>query len=101
MAKIKDVAKYVKSKNAGPFWTTLEIYCENHEDYQAISSSKQLTKETVARLYDTEAEAVKMFYLENLNVIKISYPRKKPQGHKYERDMHSGQQYVLIADVEI
>jgi hypothetical protein len=34
-------------------------------------------------------------------MIKISYPRTTPQGGMVERDMHSGQQYVPLLDVEL
>jgi hypothetical protein len=34
-------------------------------------------------------------------MIKISYPRAAPQGGMVERDMHSGQQYVRLLDVEL
>jgi hypothetical protein len=34
-------------------------------------------------------------------MIKISYPRAAPQGGVVERDLHSGQQYVYLLDVEM
>jgi hypothetical protein len=34
-------------------------------------------------------------------VVKISYPRARPQGGACERDMHGGQQYVRLLDVEL
>lgn len=101
MAKLKDIARYVRSKNAGPFWVTIEIFCETREAYDQIESSKNITAAKVAELYHTDEERVKIFYINNLKVIKFSYPRTIPQGHKYENDMHSGQQYVLLANTEV
>lgn len=101
MATVKDVAHYVKSKNAGPFWVTLEIYCDTKEDYERIKNSKNITAKKIAELYHVDESKVKSFYVGNINVIKFSFPRSIPQGHKYENDMHFGQQYILLANTEI
>lgn len=101
MAKVKDVAYYVKSKNAGPFWGTLEIYNDTKEAYEQIKNSKNITAKKIAELYHVEESLVKTFYVDNLNVIKFSFPRRIPQGHKYENDMHFGQQYILLAETEL
>ena len=101
MAKIQDLAQYVRSKNAGPFWVTLEIFCDNDESYSRIKSSKNITPEKVAQLYGTNPGMVKSFYIDNLRIIKFSYPRPFPSGHKYENDMHAGQQYIRLAETEV
>lgn len=101
MATIAETSRYVRSKNAGPFWVTIDIFCENKEQFNQIANSPNISQNTIAELFDVDAEKVKMFYVENLNVIKISVPRVLPQGSKYERDMHSGQQYVKILDIEV
>ena len=101
MATIGETAYYVRSKNAGPFWVTVDIFCGEKAVYETLSASKSVSKEKVAEVYGVTADEVKIFYLPNLNVIKISYPRVKPQGQKYETDMHAGQQYVQIAEMEI
>ncbi len=101
MATVKDIARYVRSKNAGPFWVTIEIFCETPEDYELIKNSKNITAQKVSELYHVDAGKVKVFYIDNLNVIKFSFPRPQPQGHKYENDMHAGQQYIFLADTEV
>ena len=101
MAKIAELAQYVRSKNAGPFWVTLEIFCDNDESYRRIKNSPNIAPEKVAALYGANAGMMKSFYIDNLRIIKFSYPRPKPSGHKYENDMHAGQQYVRIAELEV
>jgi hypothetical protein len=44
---------------------------------------------------------VAIYPVEILSMIKISFPRAAPQGGVVERDMHSGQQYVDLLDVEM
>jgi hypothetical protein len=101
MATIAQTASYVRSKNAGPFWITIDIFCDNDSAFQNISLSKKLNEKTIAEAYQVLESTVKFFSLPDLKVIKISIPRLNPQGSKYERDMHAGQQYIQILDLEL
>lgn len=101
MPKLSDVARYVRSKNAGPFWVTVDIFFDGPEDYERHRSNPALSAAAVAALYGVEAAQVKRFEVDDLNVIKLSYPRTAPQGGVVERDMHSGQQYVPLLEVEL
>lgn len=99
--KLGDKAKYIRSKNAGPFWVTADIFFETAEDYAQAVDSGKITAEAVGRIYAAAPEDVRIFSLPQLKVIKISYPRQTPQGSPDERDMHSGQQYLPLLDLEI
>jgi hypothetical protein len=101
MAKVEDMARYVRSKNAGPFWVTVEIFCDTDETYKKIVASSNLTGEKVAELYCVEASRMKVFEIDALKIKKYSFPRPMPSGHKYENDMHYGQQYIRLAEVEV
>ena len=46
-------------------------------------------------------EVVRRFAVANLNVVKISFPRTTPQGSALERDMHSGQQFAPLLELEL
>jgi hypothetical protein len=101
MTKVQDLAQDVRSKNAGPFWVTLEIFCANDVAYAQIKGSPNVTQENVARLYGVDAGMMKKFDMDSIRVIKFSYPRPQPSGHKYENDMHTGQQYIRLAEMEL
>jgi hypothetical protein len=101
MAKVEDIALYVRSKNAGPFWVTIEIFCDTDVAYRKIVNSSSLSGEKIAELYGVEASRVKVFEIDSLRVRKYSFPRPLPSGHKYENDMHYGQQYIRVADLEV
>jgi hypothetical protein len=101
MAKVEDIAVYVRSKNAGPFWVTIEIFCDSDEAYKKIISSPNLRREKVAELYGVDPSRVKAFEIDSLRVKKYSFPRPLPSGHKYENDMHCGQQYIRLAEIEV
>jgi hypothetical protein len=101
MAKVVEIARYVRSKNAGPFWTTIEVFCDSKEAYEKIKFSKNMTAKKIAELYHVDETKVKVFHVDSINVVKFSYPRPMPQGHKYENDMHAGQQYIFLAETEV
>lgn len=101
MTTIGDFAKYVRSKNAGPFWMTLEVFFKCKEDYEKALSMQLITAELIQRLYLTPVDQVCIFDCEDLNTIKISIPRPTPQAGVTDRDAHSGQQFSLLAAVNI
>jgi Domain of unknown function (DUF4387) len=101
MAKLRDVCRSIRSKNAGPFWVTIDFFFNGAESFGKYHDSPALSAEAFAARFGTDAPMVKLFPVENLNVLKVSYPRKSPQGGVVERDMHSGQQYVRLLDIEL
>ncbi|MGE3076664.1 MAG: DUF4387 domain-containing protein [Dehalococcoidia bacterium] len=101
MTKLKDVCRNIRSKNAGPFWVTVDLFFDGPDDFAKYSASPALAADRIAALFDTSAELVKHYPVPSLSVLKISYPRSTPQGGMVERDMHSGQQYVRLLEVEL
>ena len=61
----------------------------------------QKVPESIARIYVVDPAKVMHFSVPNLQVLKISYPRKSPQGGVEERDLHSGQQYSYLLNLEL
>lgn len=101
MPRLSEVTRYVRSKNAGPFWVTVDIFFDGPETYTRHKADPALSAQAVAALYGVDPAQVKRFEVDDLAVIKLSYPRTAPQGGVVERDMHSGQQYVPLLDVDL
>ena len=101
MPKVSEVCQHVRSKNAGPFWITLDLSFPDRESFDRHAHSPALKPQAIAALFDVDAAMVKQFLVEDLAIVKISYPRKHPQGGAMERDMHGGQQYVRLLDVDL
>jgi hypothetical protein len=101
MPTVNDVCRAVRSKNAGPFWVTIDLFFDSPENFRRYAESPALSAETFARLYGADPKLVKRFPVEALSMVKISYPRATPQGGMVERDLHCGQQYVRLLDVEL
>ncbi len=101
MATIGETVQYIRSKNAGPFWMTIDLFCDSDVNFQKLTQSPQLNADTIASIFDISAESVSMFFLPDLKVVKISFPRKVVQGSPNDSDMHGGQQYIPLLSVEL
>lgn len=99
MARLRDWAKYVRSKNAGPFWVTIDIFCESDEAFGVIGRAPALGAEAIGALYGAPSEEVRIFKDQALKVIKISFPRQIVQGSDRDADSHAGQYFVPLLDV--
>ncbi len=101
MAKLKEVCRHIRSKNAGPFWVTVDLFFDSAEQYRRYRNCDVLAAKTFATLYGTDPTFIKRFSIDRLNTIKISFVRPSAQGGVVERDMHSGQQYVRLLELEL
>lgn len=94
-----EIAHEVRSKNAGPFWVTFEVFMPDEEQYRL--AEELVTAEVISQLYRVPAEDVQIFALPNLHVVKVSFPRQVSQGSLRDHDMHSGQQHVVLASLPL
>lgn len=99
MAELGQRVAKIRSKNAGPFWLTIDIFCGDAEVFDWLR--KALPSETVASLYHVEPARLKRFEIESLNVIKFSFPRPVPQSAPDDRDQHGAQYSVLLEELDI
>lgn len=99
--RISHVAEYVRSKNAGPFWQTLDIFLPDDDAYRLVAESPNLDEPAIARLYDVSPGDVMIFRLPSIRAVKISFPRPSTQGGVEDRDMHAGQQHVPLAELAL
>jgi hypothetical protein len=94
---IGDVTSLVRSKNAGPFWITLDLFCDTDSAYDLVSAPGLVTQQKIGDLYGVDPASVQVYKLPELRVIKISFPRRCPQGSVDDRDMHAGQQHIPLS----
>jgi hypothetical protein len=96
-----DLAEIVRSKNAGPFWLTLDVFLATERDYEAVTRSVLTNPEHIAATYGVTASSVRIFLLPGLRAIKVSLPRPLVQGSLRDTDLHAGQQYVPLLTIPI
>jgi len=101
MPEVREVCRHVRSKNAGPFWITVDLFFHDRAAFDAWADAPALQPAAIGALFGTAPERVKRFEVPDLAVLKLSYPRATPQGGDLERDMHGGQQYVRLLGVEL
>jgi hypothetical protein len=101
MPKLRDVCRYVRSKNAGPFWITVDLFFDGPDSFSRYRADPAIAVTAIAALYGVDVRNVRRFEVDTLNVVKLSFPRLQPQGGAVERDMHGGQQYVPMLDIEL
>lgn len=99
MAELRDIAYKIRSKNAGPFWLTVDIFCGSTPAFTQICDG--LSTQRVASVFGTSAESIKRFEIPDLNVIKFSMPRPSIQGAIEDRDMHGASWAALLAETSI
>ncbi len=100
--KLRDIAKVIRSKNAGPFEITFDIIFRTKEDYEKVKASGVLSKRFIASLYNLDPQNILTFvFYDAANAVKITIPRMRPQGSIGEVDMHGAQQYVPLFDINI
>ena len=99
MARLRDKVEKVRSKNAGPFWLTIDIFCGEKSIYQDVCD--KLSNIDIATVLDVDEANLKRFEIASLNVLKISLPRPQIQGSMRDRDMHGAGWAAIIGEMEI
>ena len=99
MTALAAIAEKVRSKNAGPFWLTIDIFCGTTSRYKHIVNN--VRTELVAQLLAVKTEQIKRFEVADLCVLKFSMPRPKIQGSRHDRDMHGAQWACLLQELEV
>ncbi|MEM7302832.1 MAG: DUF4387 family protein [Pseudomonadota bacterium] len=97
--RLGDRVEKVRSKNAGPFWLTIDIFCGSKEVFKDLRD--RLETGTIANALNADEMILRRFDIESLNVIKFSLPRPAVQGSIADRDMHGASFGALIAEIEL
>lgn len=101
MTTVGVLCELVRSKNAGPFWVTIDLFFKSKSDFARYARSPNLAAGRIAHIYSVNPAQVRHHYVESLALLKISFPRRTPQGGVEERDLHGGQQFVRLIHVDL
>ena len=96
-----EVATIVRSKNAGPFWVTVDVFAGSDADYRDVCDSPLTDAACIAAVYGVDEGSVEVHRVDALRAVKISFPRPLPQGSLGDTDQHAGQQYVALLDLPV
>jgi hypothetical protein len=90
--------RLIRSKDAGPFMLTLDLFFADALVHRAFRDSGVLTPATFAELYRVDPGEVEIFHLEEIEAMKISFPRLIPSGDFGDTDITGGQQYAVLVE---
>lgn len=100
--KLVNLAKTIRSKNAGTDKITFDIIFREKEVYEMVKKGEKISRETVAEIYNIDLERISDFVeYDPANAIKFTIYRKRPSGSPGEGDIFGCQQYPPLLDVEI
>jgi hypothetical protein len=101
MPKLGELARLIRSKNAGPFELTFDVMFDDPAAFERVRASGALTRELIASIYRLPVEQVKFFVVPAALAFKASIPRPRFQSDVLDSDNHGGQQYAPLIDIEI
>ncbi len=101
MARLTDLARVIRSKNAGALQITLDVMFEGEEAYLRVKESGVFNRALVARLYGLSENAVQVIAYDPAYAIKITIPRPVPSGDPADSDVYGAQQHAPLLYIEI
>ena len=100
--KVLDLAKTIRSTNAGTDRSTFDIIFTEKDKYELVKNSKVLNKEFIAELFDIDINRITDFVeFDPAYAIKFTITRLQPSGSPGDSDVFGCQQYPPLLDVEI
>ncbi len=102
---LKDLAKVIRSKNAGPYELTFDVMFTEPAVYAHVRDSGVLTRARMAELYQIDdADISYCNFFEPALAFKFTLIRQIAQGSQGsvgERDTFGAQQHAPLLDVQI
>jgi hypothetical protein len=98
--KLSELAKTIRSKNAGVDKITFDIIFRDRQTYEMVRQSRVLTRETVTKLYGIPDARISDFVeFDPAYAIKFTIYRERPSGSPGDTDIFGAQQYAPLLDI--
>lgn len=99
--RLYDLARVIRSKNAGPFTLTIDLFFSDDDGFKRVMNSPSFQKQKIASLYHVSSEAVQIHPFSEIRAIKVSLPRLVSSGAPNDQDVYGSQQHFPLGDLEI
>ena len=96
--RLIDIAKVIRSKNAGPLHVTLDLMFPDKAGFDIASASKSLEPAAIAKLYGVPIEKVTVIPYAPALALKIVIDRPVVAGSPGDRDVYGAQQHRPLLD---
>ena len=102
MAKLSEIAKTIRSKNAGVDKITFDVIFADRSAYERVRESGVLSRDAVCQLFGIEAARISDHVaFEPALAIKFTIYRRMSSGSPGDADVFGAQQYGPLLDVEV
>jgi hypothetical protein len=101
MASLGDVAKAVKSANAGASWLTFDIVFGDRATFERVCDAGVLIPSLFAERFAVDPDQVRVYRCDAVLTIKATIPRIRSRGGPEETDFDGVQQFIPLLDVEV
>jgi hypothetical protein len=99
---LADLAKTIRSKNAGVDKITFDIIFRDRENYDLVRKSGALTRDSVAALFGIGPERISDFVAyDPAFAIKFTVYRDRPSGSPGDADIFGAQQYAPLLGLAV
>ena len=100
--KLSELAKTIRSKNAGTDKITFDIIFRERDAYETVKRSGAITRDRMARLLNiSQARITDFVEYDEAYAIKFTILRERPSGSAGDPDIFGSQQYAPLLDIEI
>ena len=98
---ILDVARVIRSKNAGPYELTLDIMFNDRRYFELFRSRGIIDAALMGRLYGVvPTDVLGIVYFEPSNAVKVTLRRRIPSGAPGDTDIYGAQQHAPLLSIE-
>lgn len=100
--KLSDLAKTIRSKNAGTDKITFDIIFRERDTYEMVKRSGAITRDSVCRILNVDPKRLTDFVeYDPAYAIKFTILRDRPSGSPGDGDIFGAQQYAPFLDLAI
>ncbi len=99
MTRLGDLARIVRSKNAGPTLLTIDVLLADGGQFDRTLPA--LSPARISALYNVEAAKIRVIPYRPALAIKIVMPRRLIAGDPGDRDVYGAQQHGPLLEIEL
>jgi hypothetical protein len=100
--KLAELAKTIRSKNAGVDKITFDVIFPDHAAYQRVRDIGALSREAVCRIFGIDmAQLTDHVEFDPALAIKFTMYRRMPSGSPGDADIFGSQQYGPSLDIHV
>ena len=100
--KLSDLSTVIRSKNAGPFLITLDVFFKDEETFRAVRNSGSITRHMIAEAYRIKEEDIEeITFFEPAAVLKITFKRLVSSASPGDTDVFGAQQHIPLMNLSL